>query len=267
MEHMMPKTEIGAWFKFYPQDWLASATASGLSLAERGAYMTLLCVAWEHGGIPADTKRLAVMLGVSRQEFEELWGGLHAKWREHPDDPKRLVNPRQEDVRASQQRLYDARSEAGRLGGKAKRKQTSKQTQSKQASYDQEDSGLRTQDSGDQDTRDARARDDGDRIGNHTGAADLASWCTTDALDSRAFFELERHFVTLGREAEDKGIPLDRAYRSMRVAAEECLESAKKVDPDKMWGKWKRMLLGTGKTDLAGRFRAAMKHHNPEATA
>jgi len=98
----MPKTDIGAWFKFYAQDWQASVKNSCFTLAQEGAYIRLLCRSWEHGGIPDDTKKLATLLGVSRQEFEELWDGLGDKWDPHPDDTRLLVNRRQEAVRASQ---------------------------------------------------------------------------------------------------------------------------------------------------------------------
>ena len=107
----------------------------------------------------------------------------------------------------------------------------------------------------------------GGRIGVHRPASDLAAWCTDGRLSSRALHELERHFVTLGREAESRGIPLDLAYRVMSMTAEELLVEAKAAKGGKLYGRWKCMLLEDGATDLAGRFRAAMKHHNPEATA
>ena len=149
MDTAMPKTEIGAWFKFYPQDWQASIKNSCFTLAQEGAYIRLLCRAWEHGGIPDDTKKLATLLGVSRQEFEELWDGLAEKFVDHPDDTKSLVNPRQEAVRATQSNLHRHRVDAGKRGGDAK--QAASKRASKPPSNEVEDSGLRTQDSGQKD--------------------------------------------------------------------------------------------------------------------
>lgn len=51
------------WFKFYPSDWIAGV--SRLSAAERGVYVTLLALMYDHGEpIVRDDVRLARMCGL-----------------------------------------------------------------------------------------------------------------------------------------------------------------------------------------------------------
>lgn len=63
------------WFKFFPSDWLAGT--SGLTAAERGAYITLVCLMHEQEGpIAHDTKRLARRCGMTLKTFEKTLEGL-----------------------------------------------------------------------------------------------------------------------------------------------------------------------------------------------
>jgi uncharacterized protein YdaU (DUF1376 family) len=81
-----------------------------MSLAERGAYITLLCLCWQDGSLPADLGRLARMVGEPDAGFRRLWPALEPCFRKQDG---RLLNPRLELERAKQA----ARREAGREAG------------------------------------------------------------------------------------------------------------------------------------------------------
>jgi len=49
-------------FQFYAADWLADADVTMMTLEEEGAYIRALAFCWREGSIPADEKRLSVLL-------------------------------------------------------------------------------------------------------------------------------------------------------------------------------------------------------------
>lgn len=105
----MTSHPVGVWMKLYVGSWLAASRK--MPLAARGAYVDLLALAWEEGSIPADSRELACFLGISLTEFEEVWRTLRSKWVQHPDNPARLVNERQESVRSEQEERVKERAE------------------------------------------------------------------------------------------------------------------------------------------------------------
>ncbi len=110
---------------FFVQDWMGDVNVQAMTWAERGIYHWLLCQAWQDGGIPADPKILARVLGLSLEEFEAAWEVIGRCWVPHPDDGALLVNPRQEREREIRAAVSSKRASAGSLGGsQAKRKQT-----------------------------------------------------------------------------------------------------------------------------------------------
>lgn len=60
-------------FQFYPKEFLADGNVSGMSLQERGAYITLLCICWNDGSLPMDTGRLANMCATPLKQFAKFW--------------------------------------------------------------------------------------------------------------------------------------------------------------------------------------------------
>lgn len=102
-------------FSFYPKDWLADAHVLAMSLAERGAYITMLALCWHEGSLPGDEKELRrlvlrrgdrlVTLHVARRCFRRCTCG--AKYF-HPrllaDRRKQLA--RSEKARASAMRRH-----------------------------------------------------------------------------------------------------------------------------------------------------------------
>lgn len=102
-------SSIASWMKFFPADW--SASVKPMPLAARGAYLELLCYAWQAGGLPSDLPALARIVGVSEEEFTPLWESwLVTKFV--PDNAGKLVNPRQEEVRAGQEKRVTQRRRA-----------------------------------------------------------------------------------------------------------------------------------------------------------
>ena len=95
---------------FYVNDWLSSPAVSAMTPAEEGAFIRLLCYAWNEPDctLPDDDGRLATM-----SRLGDAWtAGSGAKLREKftpcPDRPGRLFNPRLRVERSKQK----ARTEA-----------------------------------------------------------------------------------------------------------------------------------------------------------
>lgn len=104
-------------FQFYARDWAHSV--SGLTLEERGAYITFLAWSWEHGQLPNDMKRLSVILGVHIGHARRVCVEVLKKW--HIDaDTGQWFNRRLEKVRAQQSAFIEKQIANGRLGGRPK---------------------------------------------------------------------------------------------------------------------------------------------------
>lgn len=107
----------GPAFQMYPRDWLSDERVTGLSLEGEGAYTRLLCVGWLEGGIPSDMGVLRVLLkGIPMSKLTKIWTEIGQFWQPHPTKAHRLVNPRQERVRAEQQAYRDKQSRSGAKG-------------------------------------------------------------------------------------------------------------------------------------------------------
>lgn len=84
------------YFPFYPGDFLTAT--SHWTNAEVGAYLRLLCHQWANGAVPVDQRRIANILGVHGESFDEMWAVVGEKFRS--DDNSGLRNRRLEEVRA-----------------------------------------------------------------------------------------------------------------------------------------------------------------------
>lgn len=63
------------WFAFFPGDYLADT--AHLSLEEHGAYLKLICHAWNHDGtVPSDPRQLGHIWGCHTNRAKNLWGVL-----------------------------------------------------------------------------------------------------------------------------------------------------------------------------------------------
>jgi uncharacterized protein YdaU (DUF1376 family) len=105
-------------FQFYPTDFISDAPVMAMTLEERGAYITLLCIAWTENGIPADHTKLARVLHLSTARFKRVWSAVEGCWES--DGNGRLISPRMEKVRAEAKAKSNAASQAGKAGAKAR---------------------------------------------------------------------------------------------------------------------------------------------------
>lgn len=87
---------------FWPKDYISATRAK--RLAERGAYSDLLFFQWELGVLPGDTPTLARLLGVSQDEFNDVWPAIKDKFVERDGG---LVNERLEMHREKALRKRD----------------------------------------------------------------------------------------------------------------------------------------------------------------
>lgn len=99
-------------FQFYPKDFLTHATQAGMSLAEAGAYIRLLCHCWRNGGIPDEPDRLARMIGATPREMKAVWPTVRRCFETHPSDPGMLVQPRLEEESQKQAEFRRRQSDA-----------------------------------------------------------------------------------------------------------------------------------------------------------
>ena len=65
------------WFKLWANRWLGSATVSGMTLAEQGLYVRILCAQHMYGALPRDAWKLSKLLGV-RYEATTRWLQKHS---------------------------------------------------------------------------------------------------------------------------------------------------------------------------------------------
>lgn len=105
-------------FQFYAADWLADADVTMMTLEEEGAYIRALAFCWREGSIPADEKRLSVLLkGGSR----EVLAAVKQRFKISPSDSQRLVHGRLDLERKKQKEWREKSSEAGKKSGKIRR--------------------------------------------------------------------------------------------------------------------------------------------------
>jgi uncharacterized protein YdaU (DUF1376 family) len=62
-------------FQFYPKDFLTDERVRLMSHQERGIYITLLCMCWQEGSLPASVDDLARLVGMPLRQFKRLWAG------------------------------------------------------------------------------------------------------------------------------------------------------------------------------------------------
>ncbi|MCP4661016.1 MAG: YdaU family protein [bacterium] len=80
---------------------------------ERGMYVWLLCHSWLEVGIPIDGNSRARLLRISPQKERRVWGAIGPCWEERDG---RLVQPKQEEIRAELLEYRDKQSRSGKAG-------------------------------------------------------------------------------------------------------------------------------------------------------
>ena len=100
-------------FQFYATDWLTGTLE--LSLAARGAYITLLAYQWDKGGVPVDNKPIMKrILSCSTHDLNSALETIRIHFKKGTDGLWR--NQRLERVRSDLNSYRDERSRAGRAG-------------------------------------------------------------------------------------------------------------------------------------------------------
>lgn len=107
-------------FQFYPTDFLSDDAVVLMTNEQVGAYVLLLCHAWQRpDGLPAAESSLARLCRCTENRFRKnIWPALEKKF--HHNDQGRLYNPRLERVRSDQAEFKRRKSDAGKLGVKAR---------------------------------------------------------------------------------------------------------------------------------------------------
>lgn len=106
-------------FQFYPKEFLSSSKVMAMSLAERGAYITLLSVEWLDGSLPNDVNSLARLLAIPERKFQAIWQQHLAACFVERDG--RLINERLERVRAEQEAYREQQKLNGARGGRPRK--------------------------------------------------------------------------------------------------------------------------------------------------
>src|SRR6185295_18845352 len=98
-------------FQFYPRDFLTDGNVATMTLAERGAYITLLCLCWQEQSLPFEHKKLARVVGVSMAAWIKIWPALSPCFS---ITQGRLSHPRLDREREKQAIFREQRSTAGK---------------------------------------------------------------------------------------------------------------------------------------------------------
>lgn len=100
------------YFQWYPKDADTDENVKAMTDQEFGFYFRCLSHAWLNDGIPADLKRLSLVMGRSHEYVEGLWPAVAPCWVAHPLKNERLINRKQEEQRAASIRIGEARRDA-----------------------------------------------------------------------------------------------------------------------------------------------------------
>lgn len=104
-------------FQFYAADWLSSPEIMLMTPAEEGAYIRLLAIAWDKGGLPDDDDQLAVLSRLSEGWFNGSSTKLRAQFVNRGN---KLINKKQEIIRKTQKEWSKKSRQGGLASAKAR---------------------------------------------------------------------------------------------------------------------------------------------------
>lgn len=110
-------------FQYYPRDVLMDPRVAAMTLAEFGAYWTLMSYVWLEGSLLFDEKLLARLLRVTPEEFHALWPSMKKLFRVKEG---KITSPQLNEQRAKQAAWRLKSAEGGRKSGEMRRKGGSK---------------------------------------------------------------------------------------------------------------------------------------------
>jgi uncharacterized protein YdaU (DUF1376 family) len=99
-------------FQFYPKDWLTDPDVVCMSMAQKGAYITLICYCWREDKLPNNEDYIRKLLG-NVPKWKTLWNGVKHKFEIQGDY---LIHPRLEKERTKQEEHRKKKSNAGKIG-------------------------------------------------------------------------------------------------------------------------------------------------------
>lgn len=99
-------------FSFYAQDWLVGTFT--MSLADRGAYITLLAYQWDKGSVPDSPLVLGKICGCNEAQARRFWAVISDKFPRGEDGSRR--NLRLESERQKQANRREAMAANGKKG-------------------------------------------------------------------------------------------------------------------------------------------------------
>jgi uncharacterized protein YdaU (DUF1376 family) len=111
-------------FQFYPGDWLSSSKIAVMTPAEEGAYIRLLCHAWNdpHCSLPDDDEQLAIFSRLGEGWFNGGSTKIRACFQRHPKMHERIFNLRLLLERKKQLAWSRKSREGGERSGESRRK-------------------------------------------------------------------------------------------------------------------------------------------------
>ena len=99
-------------FQFYPKDWLTDPDVVCMTMAQKGAYITLICYCWKEDKLPNNPDYIRKLLG-NVPKWKTLWNGIKHKFEIQGDY---LVHPRLEKEKLKQEEYRLKKSIAGKIG-------------------------------------------------------------------------------------------------------------------------------------------------------
>lgn len=117
-------------FQLYANDWLSSTKIALMTPAQEGAYIRLLCYAWNdpNCSIPDDDQELSVLSRLGEGWFNGGSAMVRKCFEPHPALPGRLVNRRLIEEREKQLAWREKSKQGGLKSGVSRRKQQPEST-------------------------------------------------------------------------------------------------------------------------------------------
>ena len=107
-------------FQFYPKDFITDSNVIVMTMAERGAYITLICLCWLEGSLPSDLARLSRLCGSTPVVFGKMWPAIEPCFRPAKRGSDRLIHPRLERERQKQAEFREEQSRKGKASAAAR---------------------------------------------------------------------------------------------------------------------------------------------------
>lgn len=109
------------YYPFYVDDFDQDDKVRDMEFSEIGLYILCLNEAWRAGSLPDDFEQVAIDIRRKPSKVEVLWGKVRACFV--LNEAGRLVNPKQEKVRAEVEKRSQSAKHSAELGWEKRRKQ------------------------------------------------------------------------------------------------------------------------------------------------